>query len=285
MRIVDNAPPVKLRRSHLVTSANVHTAESLPAIVFDGVTLARGDRVILDGIDLAIPRGAITVILGPSGAGKSTLLHAITGELAPTCGTIRVLDESLPLPRRALFRLRQKMGVLLQASGLLTDLDVRGNVALPVETHTDLPRPVIDQLVDLKLRAVGLEEAAALSPRELSGGMLRRVALARALVLDPPLMLYDEPLTGLDPIAAAVIVELIARLGRTLGLTSVVITHDIREALPIADFVIVVADGGIVYRGSADGLAQSSDPLLRQFLEGRPDGPIPFDYRAQGRAA
>lgn len=257
-----------------------------PAVVFERVTLKRGARTILSEIDFTLPRGAVTAVLGPSGAGKSTLLYGVVGELMQSGGTIRVLGETLPRPSvRSLFQLRRKMGVMLQGSGLLSDLSVFENVALPLRTHTDLPEEMIGELVRMKLAAVGLAEAAELETSELSGGMARRVALARAVVTDPPLMLYDEPLTGLDPIACGVIVNLIRRLNDALGMTSLVITHDIREILPIADRVVIVANRGIVFHGSPEELDASTDPLVRQFMDGAPDGPIGFDYRATKVAA
>jgi phospholipid/cholesterol/gamma-HCH transport system ATP-binding protein len=176
-----------------------------------------------------------------------------------------------------LLELRKGIGVLLQGNGLLTDLTVAENVGLPLRTHTDLPEPVIRRLVEMKLHAVGLRAAADAMPRELSGGMARRVALARALALDPPLMIYDEPLTGLDPIASGVIMSLIARLNASLGLTSIIVTHHVHETLPVADRAIVIANGRIVFSGTPAELEASSDPLVQQFLRGEPDGPIAFD--------
>lgn len=255
------------------------------AIEFDRVTLARGPRTILREASVRVPAGKVTAVIGPSGAGKSTLLHAVTGELEPSAGRVRVLDHVHPTRSTAeLFRLRRRMGVLLQGNGLLTDLSTFENVALPLREHTRLPEPLLRELVEIKLNAVGLAEAGALMPQELSGGMARRVALARALVLDPPLMLYDEPLTGLDPIACGVILALIRRLNDSLGLTSLVITHHVAESLEMADHVIVVANAGIAFSGSTAELERSEDPLLRQFLDGSPDGPIGFDYR-RGAAA
>lgn len=249
-----------------------------PAVVFERVTLKRGARTILSEIDFTLPRGAVTAVLGPSGAGKSTLLYGVVGELMQSGGTIRVLGETLPRPSvRSLFQLRRKMGVMLQGSGLLSDLSVFENVALPLRTHTDLPEAMIRALVDMKLAAVGLAEAGHLATNELSGGMARRVALARAVVADPPLMLYDEPLTGLDPIASGVIMGLISNLNATLGLTSIVVSHHVRDTLPIADQVLVTANRTIVFAGTPAELEASEDPLLRQFLRGEPDGPIAFD--------
>ncbi|MBB6598059.1 ABC transporter ATP-binding protein [Luteimonas sp. MC1825] len=255
------------------------TALPLPdtAVRLSGVQLDRGARTILSGIDLAVRRGSITAVLGPSGSGKSTLLAALTGELPPAAGTVQVLGQDVPRRQRPLLELRKSIGVLLQGNGLLTDLTAAENVALPLRTHTRLPKPVIDRLVRMKLHAVGLRAAADLYPRELSGGMARRVALARALALDPPLMVYDEPLTGLDPIASGVIMSLIARLNASLGLTSVIVSHHVHETLPIADQAIVIADGRIVFTGTPAELEASNDPLLLQFLRGEPDGPIAFD--------
>ena len=251
------------------------------AVQFSGVTLRRGARTILSDISFRLPRGSVTAVLGPSGAGKSTLLYGVVGELVQASGDIDVLGHALPRPRvRDLFTLRRQMGVMLQGNGLLSDLDVFENVALPLRTHTDLPEELIRELVQMKLAAVGLGEAGALETNELSGGMARRVALARAVVSDPPLMLYDEPLTGLDPIACGVIVNLIRRLNDALGMTSLVITHNVREVLEIADQVLIVANRGIVFAGTPAELDGSTDPLVRQFMDGAPDGPIGFDYRA-----
>ena len=258
---------------------------SANAIEFERVTLARGPRVILRDASVVVPAGKVTAVIGPSGAGTSTLLHAVTGELAPSAGRVRVLDHEHPTRSTAeLFRLRRRMGVLLQGNGLLTDLSTFENVALPLREHTRLPEAMLRELVEMKLNAVGLAEAGELSPQELSGGMARRVALARALVLDPPLMLYDEPLTGLDPIACGVILSLIRNLNDSLGLTSLVITHHVAESLAMADHVIVVAHSGIAFAGSAAELNATFDPLLRQFLDGAPDGPIGFDYHRGARA-
>jgi phospholipid/cholesterol/gamma-HCH transport system ATP-binding protein len=256
-----------------------------PAVRLLDVRLERGGHVVLDDIDLVVPRGSVTAVLGPSGSGKSTLLAALTGELEPAAGTIEILGAPLPRQQRALLQLRKSIGVLLQGNGLLTDLSVADNVALPLRTHTTLPAPVIERLVSMKLHAVGLRAAADLYPRELSGGMARRVALARALALDPPLMIYDEPLTGLDPIASGVIMSLIARLNASLGLTSIIVTHHVHETLPIADRAIVIANGRIVFSGTPAELQATEDPLVLQFLRGEPDGPIAFDTAPRAEAA
>ena len=247
------------------------------AVALQGVRLDRGGRTILRDLDLVIPRGSITAVLGPSGTGKSTLLAALTGELVPATGSVQVFGQPVPRGARALLEMRKGLGVLLQGNGLLTDLSVADNVALPLRTHTKLPAALIKRLVDFKLNAVGLLAAADAYPRELSGGMARRVALARALALDPPLMIYDEPLTGLDPIASGVIMSLIQRLNDTLGLTSIIVSHHVHETLPIADQALVIANGSLVFSGTPAQLQASTDPLVGQFLRGEPDGPIGFD--------
>lgn len=248
-----------------------------PLVQLSDVRIDRGGRTILRDVSLDVPRGSITAVLGPSGTGKSTLLAALTGELRPVSGQVRLFGQDIPQGNRALLEMRKNIGVLLQGNGLLTDLSVADNVALPLRTHTRLPEPLIRRIVELKLNAVGLRNAAEAWPRELSGGMARRVALARAIALDPPLMIYDEPLTGLDRIAAGIILSLIKRLNDTLGLTSVIVSHHVPETLPIADQVVVLANGGQVFAGTPAELEASPDPLVRQFLRGEPDGPIAFD--------
>lgn len=261
------------------------TPADAPAVHLSGLRLDRGGRSILRDIDLSVPRGSITAVLGPSGSGKSTLLAALTGELPPAAGSVEVFGQPVPHGSRALLEMRKGIGVMLQGNGLLTDLSVADNVALPLRTHTKLPDALIRRLVDFKLNAVGLRAAADAFPRELSGGMARRVALARALALDPPLMIYDEPLTGLDPIASGVIMSLIQRLNDTLGLTSIIVTHHVHETLPIADQAVVIANGGLVFSGTPAELDATSDPLVKQFLRGEPDGPIAFDTVKRGEAA
>lgn len=253
------------------------TASASPVVQLSGVRIDRGGRTILRDVSLDVPRGSITAVLGPSGSGKSTLLAALTGELRPVAGTVTLFGSEIPHGNRALLEMRRNVGVLLQGNGLLTDLSVADNVALPLRTHTRLPAPVLQRLVQMKLHAVGLLAAADAWPRELSGGMARRVALARALALDPPLMIYDEPLTGLDPIASGVIMSLIQRLNDSLGLTSIIVSHHVHETLPISDQAVVIANGGIVFAGTPAQLQDSTDPLVQQFLHGQPDGPIAFD--------
>ena len=256
-----------------------------PAVHLSRLRLDRGGRTILRDIDLSVPRGSITAVLGPSGSGKSTLLAALTGELVPAAGTVEVFGQPVPRNNRALLEMRKGIGVLLQGNGLLTDLSVADNVALPLRTHTKLPAALIKRLVDFKLNAVGLLAAADAYPRKLSGGMARRVALARALALDPPLMIYDEPLTGLDPIASGVIMSLIQRLNATLGLTSIIVSHHVHETLPIADQALVIANGSLVFSGTPAQLQASTDPLVGQFLRGEPDGPIGFDAAPRAETA
>ncbi|WP_312915458.1 ABC transporter ATP-binding protein [Stenotrophomonas sp.] len=248
-----------------------------PLVQLSNVRIDRGGRTILRDVSLQVPQGSITAVLGPSGSGKSTMLAALTGELRPVTGSVQLFGREIPHGNRDLLEMRKNVGVLLQGNGLLTDLSVADNVALPLRAHTRLPEPVLQRLVQMKLHAVGLLAAADAWPRELSGGMARRVALARALALDPPLMIYDEPLTGLDPIASGVIMSLIQRLNDSLGLTSIIVSHHVHETLPISDQAVVIANGGIVFSGTPDELQASSDPLVRQFLHGQPDGPIPFD--------
>ncbi len=261
------------------------TASEEPLVRLDNVRIDRGGRAILRDVSLSVPRGSITAVLGPSGSGKSTLLAALTGELRPVAGSVTLFGRPIPTGSSALRAMRRSVGVLLQGNGLLTDLTVAENVALPLRTHTKLPAAVLDRLVNMKLHAVGLLAAADAWPRELSGGMARRVALARALALDPPLMIYDEPLTGLDPIASGVIMSLIQRLNHSLGLTSIIVSHHVHETLPICDQVIAIANGGVVFQGSPAALESSQDPLLRQFLHGQPDGPIPFDAAPRAKVA
>ncbi|MET0288790.1 MAG: ATP-binding cassette domain-containing protein [Pseudoxanthomonas sp.] len=259
-------------------------SEQTLAVHLDALRLVRGGRTILRDVDLTVPRGSITAVLGPSGSGKSTLLAALTGELEPAAGKVALFGRPVPRNTRALLEMRKGVGVLLQGNGLLTDLTVGENIALPLRTHTRLPAALIERLVAFKLNAVGLRTAADLYPRELSGGMARRVALARALALDPPLMIYDEPLTGLDPIASGVIMSLIQRLNDSLGLTSIIVSHHVHETLPVCDQAVVIANGALVFSGTPEQLQASDDPLVQQFLHGRPDGPIAFDTAATRRA-
>lgn len=241
----------------------------------------RGNRSIFSDVDIVIPRGKITAIMGPSGTGKTTLLRLIGGQLRPEQGTIHVAGKNIHRVNRAeLYQLRKKMGMLFQSGGLFTHLNVFENVAFPLREHTALPETMIRSLVLLKLEMVGLRGAVDLLPSELSGGMSRRVALARAIALDPDLIMYDEPLSGQDPITMGVLIKLIHTLNAALGLTTVIVSHDVQEVLSIADYVYVIFDGKVMGHGSPDALSQHAAPELQQFLQGLPDGPVGFHYPA-----
>ena len=238
-------------------------------------------RPVLRDIDLAIERGAVVGIMGQSGCGKTTLLRIIMGALAPTRGEARVLGHATrELDRGGLYAMRRKMGMLFQFGALFTDMSVYENVAFPMREHGGLPEELIHDLVMLKLQAVGLRGAAHLTPTELSGGMARRVALARSIALDPQLILYDEPFTGLDPISFGVIVRLIRELNDSLGATSVIVTHDVQEALGVVDYVYFMAAGRVIAKGTPDEIRASPEPFVNQFVNGKPDGPVPFHYPA-----
>ncbi len=239
-------------------------------------------HAVFSGLTMDIPEGEITAIMGPSGTGKTTLLELVTGQRKADRGRVRIHDRDLgSLSRSELYRLRREMGLLFQDGALFSDLSVYENVAFPLREHTRLSNTLIHHLVLMKLEAVGLRGAASLHPSELSGGMARRVALARSIVLDPLMMFYDEPLVGLDPIAMGIILRLIVHLNQTLGITSVIVTHDVKEVLKIADHGYILSEGRVVARGRPSELAQSRDPWVRQFLDGSPDGPVPFNYPAR----
>jgi phospholipid/cholesterol/gamma-HCH transport system ATP-binding protein len=245
------------------------------------LSFRRGDKVIFDNVDMDFQRGKITVILGPSGTGKTTLLKLIGAQLDPDQGTIHVDGQDVhKLPQSELYELRKRMGMLFQTGALLTDLTVFENVAYPLREHTKLPERMIRYLVLMKLQAVGLRGAAGLMPSELSGGMARRVALARAIALDPMMIMYDEPFSGQDPLSMGVLVKLIKDLNDTLGLTSLIVTHDVREASSIADYLYLIADGQVIDQGTPENLAKSDTRWTRQFLDGLPDGPVSFHYPA-----
>ena len=238
-----------------------------------------GRRPVLRGVNLDIARGGIAAILGTSGSGKTTLLQVMGGSLHPSDGTVRVCGhEVTELDRHGLYQLRRKMGMMFQVSGLFSDLSVFENIAYPMREHTDLPEEVIQDLVLMKLHAVGLRGAHALRTGELSGGMERRVALARAIALDPMLIMYDEPFAGLDPISLNTIANLIRRLNDALGLTSIVVTYDVSESLKVADYVYFIHDGVVVAEGNAVDMVDSADPFVHQFVHARPDGPVAFQY-------
>lgn len=246
-----------------------------------GVDYAVEGHSIFSGLNLTARRGRITAIMGPSGTGKTTLLRLITGEVSATAGQVRLFGQDVgSLDRTGLYALRKRMGMLFQNGALLTDLDVFENVAFPVREHSDLPEALVRKLVLTKLQAVGLRGAADLLPSELSGGMARRVALARAIVMDPEILLYDEPFVGLDPISMGVIVRLIKRMNEALGITSIVVSHDVNELGSIADDSYLLSGGQVAAAGTPQQLAQSTSPAVRQFMEGSPDGPVAFHYPA-----
>lgn len=255
------------------------------AIRLEGIVLRRGDRTVLNEFSLAIPAGKVTAVMGPSGCGKTTVLKLITGQLRPDAGRVRIGDIEVDRLRGAeLNRLRRDIGVLLQNGALFTDLTCFDNVALPLREHTKLPEPLIRRLVLLKLQTVGLRGAAAMYPRELSGGMNRRVAMARAMALDPLVMLYDEPFAGLDPISLGASVRLIREINQALGITSVVITHDVAEVPKFADYCCIIAEGRVAAFGTPDDLHASDQDVVRQFMKGLPDGPVPFHFPARAVA-
>ena len=247
---------------------------------------AVGGRPIFAGLDLTVRRGRITAIRGPSGTGKTTLLRLITAQIRASRGQVRVFGQDLAtLGGGGIYALRQRMGMLFQNGALLTDLDVFENVAFPVREHTDLPEALVRTLVLTKLQAVGLRGAAELMPGELSGGMARRVALARAIVMDPEVLIYDEPFVGLDPISLGVIQRLIKHMNAALGITSIVVSHDVQELATIADDSYLLSGGRIAAAGTPAQLRASDSPAVRQFMTGSPDGPVEFHYPAPDYAA
>jgi phospholipid/cholesterol/gamma-HCH transport system ATP-binding protein len=254
---------------------------SHPLVSIDSVSFSYGRRTILDNVNLKFERGHVVAIMGGSGMGKTTLLKLIGGLLAPNSGSITF--DGAPVDtknRKSLYAQRKRMGMLFQFGALFTDLTVFENVAFPLREHTDLPDSLIRDLVLLKLDAVGLRGAAQLYPSEISGGMSRRVALARCVALDPELVLYDEPFAGLDPISMGVTAQLIRNLNDALGSTSVIVTHDVAETFEIADYVYMISSGKVAAEGTPEELRRSSDPYVRQFVSGLPDGPVKFQYPA-----
>jgi phospholipid/cholesterol/gamma-HCH transport system ATP-binding protein len=255
--------------------------QSSPIVDIRNLGYAVNGRPVFEGLDMSIPRGGVTAVMGPSGTGKTTLLRLITGQVRADSGAIEVAGQNLRTLRRAeLYALRRRMGMLFQNGALLTDLTVFENVAYPIREHTDLPERLIRQLVLTKLQAVGLRGAAYLMPSELSGGMSRRVALARAIVMDPEILIYDEPFVGLDPISMGVILRLIRRLNDTLGLTSIVVSHDVEEISTVADNVFLLSGGKVVAKGTPQELRSYPSEIVRQFVGGLADGPVPFHYPA-----
>ncbi len=257
------------------------SAENPYAVELKNLSFKRGERDIFKNVDIRIPRGKVTGIMGPSGCGKTTLLRLIAAELKPSEGEVWVNGVNLPgLSRSELFDMRKQMGVLFQSGALFTDLDVFENVAFPLRVHTKLPEEMIRDIVLMKLQAVGLRGALDLMPDELSGGMKRRVALARAIALDPQILMYDEPFVGQDPIAMGVLVRLIRLLNDALGITSIVVSHDLAETASIADYIYIVGDTQVLGQGTPAELMASDNPRVRQFMQGTPDGPVPFHFPA-----
>ncbi len=254
-------------------------------IEVNNLTFKRGERIIYDNLNLRVQKGKITAIMGPSGIGKTTLLKLIGGQLQPEQGEI--LFDGADICRMSngeLYEVRQRMGMLFQSGALFTDISTFDNVAFPIREHTRLPEELIRKIVLMKLEAVGLRGAADLMPSELSGGMVRRAALARNIALDPDLIMYDEPFTGQDPISMGVIISLIKRLNEALQLTSIVVSHDVQEVLSIADYAYIIADKRIIAEGTAEQLLQSKDPQVVQFINGEEDGPVRFHYPAKNYA-
>ncbi len=254
---------------------------NVAAIELVDVSFGYDRRPVLRGITMTVPRGKVVAIMGGSGCGKTTILRLIGGQLRPQSGKVLVAGQSVPdLDADALYAMRRKFGMLFQFGALFTDMSVFENIAFPMREHTKLPEELIRDLVLMKLHAVGLRGAAYLMPSELSGGMARRVALARAIALDPMLVMYDEPFAGLDPISLGVVGQLIRKLNDALGTTSVVVTHDVYESLKIVDYLYFVSEGKIVAEGTPAAVSASTDPFVRQFVDGAADGPVPFHYPA-----
>ncbi len=250
-------------------------------ITISDLTFSHGDRLLYDRINLTIPRGKVTAVMGPSGIGKTTLLRLIGGQLKPESGHILFDGEDVPtLSRSRLYAVRKRMSMLFQSGALFTGMTVFDNVAFPLREHSGLPEELIRTIVMMKLQAVGLRGAAKLMPSELSGGMARRAALARSIALDPDLIMYDEPFVGQDPITMAVLVKLIKELNDALGITSVIVTHDVKEVLSIADYAYIIANRKVVAHGTPEQLREEHNPEVEQFLKGLPDGPVPFHFPA-----
>ncbi len=251
----------------------------MPLIKIRDLHFYRGDNAIFEGVNIDIQRGKVTAIMGPSGTGKTTLLKLIGGQLRPDRGTIEVDGQDVhKLSRSRLYELRKRMGMLFQSGALLTDINVFDNVAFPLREHTDLSESMIRDLVLMKLQAVGLRNARDLQPSQLSGGMARRVALARAMALEPMMIMYDEPFTGQDPISMGTLVNLIHRINDAMGLTSIVVSHDVAETAEIADYIYLLSGGKIIEHGSTVQLKRSGSQWVQQFMQGLPDGPVPFHY-------
>jgi len=268
-----------------MSQAVAAVAEKEYLIEIEDLVFRRGDRLIFDGLSMRVPRGEISALMGPSGCGKTTLLRIIGGQLRPESGSVRLHGQEVTrLSRGELMELRKDIGMLFQASALFTDISVFENVAFPLREHTNLPEDVIRDLVLMKLNAVGLRGARDLMPSQLSGGMSRRVALARAIALDPCLLMYDEPFTGQDPISMGVVVALIRRLNTAMDATSLLVSHDIHETAGISDNIFILDGGKVVAGGEPSALKHHESERVRQFITGSPDGPVPFHYPADDLA-
>jgi phospholipid/cholesterol/gamma-HCH transport system ATP-binding protein len=249
------------------------------AVEIDDLSFSYGDLEVFRGLSLRIPVGQVVAILGASGSGKSTLLKLIGGQLTPSAGTVKVAGSDVhQLSTEELYRLRLEIGMMFQNSGLFTDLNVFDNIAFALRENFEPPEELVRRIVLMKLHAVGLRGARDMMPNDLSGGMTRRVALARAIVTDPKLMMYDEPFAGLDPISLNHICHLISELNEALGLTSIVVTYDVKEALAVCDYAYVISDGAIVGKGTPKEIENSSSPYLKQFVNALPDGPVRFHF-------
>ena len=258
-----------------------NSAPEINLVEIENLTFKRGERVIYDDISLSIPKGKVTAIMGPSGIGKTTLLRLIGGQIKPESGNILFAGKNIPMLSRAdLYEARKDMSMLFQSGALFTEMSVYDNIAFPIREHTQLSEAIIEKIVLMKLEAVGLRGARHLQPSELSGGMARRVALARAIALDPELILYDEPFAGQDPISMGVIVRLIRSLSDALGLTSIVVSHDVPEVMSIADYIYIVAEKKIIGHGTPEQIRLDNSPLVQQFIQGEADGAVPFHYEA-----
>jgi phospholipid/cholesterol/gamma-HCH transport system ATP-binding protein len=259
---------------------SVSSQNSLVSV--QNLSFYRGNKKIFDDISLEFERGKVTAIMGPSGTGKTTLLKLIGGQLFPKQGSVTVDGNNVHRLRRSeLYNLRKRIGMLFQSGALLTDMNVFDNVAFPLREHTHLPESMIRTLVLMKLQAVGLRGARNLMPNELSGGMARRIALARAIALDPMMIMYDEPFTGQDPISKGALVQLIKSLNNILGLTSIIVSHDVQETAAIADYIYVISEGKVVGQGTPKEIEQSESEWVQQFMTGAADGPVHFHYPAK----
>lgn len=260
--------------------------ESVNIVSIENVSFGYGSKLVHDDLAIAIKRGSITTIMGPSGCGKSTVLSFIGGRVRPQKGKVEVSSQNVAnLKNTALYELRKSMGMMFQHNALLTDLTVFENVAFPLREHTDKTEQEIADIVLDKLQHVGLREAASLYPEECSGGMQRRVALARAIVMEPALVMYDEPFTGLDPISKGIITQLIAEMNERLNITSIIVTHDVPEACEISDQIIILAGGKAIGQGTPEELMSSADPAIKQFMTGSPEGPVAYHYQAENSSS